>query len=285
LLQLVKEGHVSGWDDPRMPTLRGLRRRGVTPEAIRDLCDRVGVTKAQGIVDLGLLEHCVREDLNRRAPRRMGVLRPLRVVLENYPEGKVEELAATNNPEDPNAGTRPVPFSRVLYIEQEDFREDPPKQFFRLAPGREVRLRYGYFIRCLDVVKDREGNVVELRCSYDPETRGGSAPDGRKVKATLHWVSARHSIPAEIRLYDRLYTVENPLEGGDFKAFLNPASLETVAGCLEPSLAEEAPDFRCQLERLGYFCIDPDSARDRLVLNRTVTLKDTWAKIEKRLGS
>ncbi len=289
LLRLVQEGHVTGWDDPRMPTIAGMRRRGYTPEAIRDFCERIGVAKKNSIVDIALLEHCVREDLNKRAPRVMAVLRPLRVVIDNYPEGLVEEMEAVNNPEDPSMGTRKVPFSRVLYIERDDFREDPPKQFYRLAPGREVRLRYAYFIKCVDVVKDPQtGEVVELHCTYDPETRGGSAPDGRKVKATLHWVSAAHAIPAEVRLYDRLFTVEDPdhvEEGKDFTAYLNPRSLEVLTSCwVEPSLANAAPGSRYQFERLGYFCVDlVDSKPGRLVFNRTVTLKDEWAKIESKL--
>ncbi len=283
LLRLVEEGRVSGWDDPRMPTIGGLRRRGYTPESIRALCDRVGVAKYESIVDIALLEHCLREDLNKRAPRVMGVLRPLRVVIENYPEGEAEELDAVNNPEDPAAGTRKVPFSRVLYIEREDFREDPPKKFFRLAPGREVRLRYAYFITCREVVKDEKtGEIVELRCTYDPATRGGDAPDGRKVKATLHWVSAEHAIDAEVRLYDHLFTKENPAEEEDFKACLNPESLEVLKACpVEPSLAGAEPGSRFQFERQGYFCVDPDSAKGKLVFNRAVTLRDTWAKIEK----
>jgi glutaminyl-tRNA synthetase len=287
-LELVEEGHVSGWDDPRMPTLVGMRRRGYTPEAIRAFCDRIGVAKRENVVDVALLEHAVREDLNRRAPRIMGVLRPLRVVLENYPEDRVEEMDVVNNPEDPSAGTRRVPFSRVLYIEQDDFREDPPKKFFRLAPGREVRLRNAYFITCTGVVKDpKAGEVVELRCTYDPATRGGDAPDGRKVKATLHWVSAAHAIPAEVRLYDRLFNAEMPGSSDrDFRADLNPASLEVLRDCrIEPSAAGAAPGTRYQFERLGYFCVDPDSREGGLVFNRTVTLKDTWAKIAQREGA
>ncbi|MDE3154209.1 MAG: glutamine--tRNA ligase/YqeY domain fusion protein [Acidobacteriota bacterium] len=285
LLQLVQQRHVAGWDDPRMPTISGLRRRGYTPESIRDFCTRVGVAKKENVIDMALLEYSVREDLNRRAPRVMGVLRPLRVVLTNYPEGQVEEVDVINNPEDPAAGTRKVPFSRVLYIEQDDFREDPPKKFFRLAPGREVRLRCAYFITCQEVVKDGAGNIVELRCTYDPATRGGDAPDGRRVKATLHWVSAAHACEAEVRLYDRLFTVEDPegQEGHDFLAFLNPGSLETLAGCqVEPGLADAPPGYRCQFERLGYFCVDPDSGGGRLVFNRTVSLRDTWARIEEK---
>jgi glutaminyl-tRNA synthetase len=287
LLTLVEQGHVTGWDDPRMPTLSGLRRRGYTPEAIRTFCERIGVAKRNSVVDPALLEHCLREDLNRRAPRVMAVLRPLRVVIVNYPEDQVEELEAVNNPEDPSMGTREVPFSRVLYIERDDFREDPPKQFFRLAPGREVRLRYAYFITCTGVVKDdRTGEVVELHCTYDPATRGGDAPDGRKVKATLHWVSAAHALEAEVRLYDQLFVKADPSddeEGVDFTASLNPQSLEVLQSCrVEPSLVGAAPGDRYQFERLGYFCVDPvDSAPEALVFNRTVTLRDTWAKIEK----
>jgi glutaminyl-tRNA synthetase len=285
LLRLVQEGQVKGWDDPRMPTLSGLRRRGFTPEAIRDFCDRIGVAKKDSIVDIALLEHCLREDLNRRAPRVMGVLKPLRVVIENYPEGRVEELMAVNNPEDPGAGTRSLPFSRVLYIEQDDFRESPPPKYYRLAPGREVRLRYGYFLRCVDVVKDGLGHIAELRCTYDPATRGGDAPDGRKVKATIHWVSAAHAVPAESRLYDRLFVKEDPDEveqGQDFLANLNPASLEILTGCrVEPSLANAKAGSIYQFERQGYFCVDPDTAKGKLVFNRTVSLKDEWAKIEK----
>ncbi|HOI96225.1 MAG TPA: glutamine--tRNA ligase/YqeY domain fusion protein [Syntrophobacter fumaroxidans] len=286
LLQLVREGHVAGWDDPRMPTLAGIRRRGYTPEAIRNFCELIGVGKRDSMVDAALLEHCIREDLNRRAPRVMGVLRPLRVVIDNYPEGQVEDLEAVNNPEDPGMGTRKVPFSRVIYIEQEDFMEAPPKKFYRLAPGREVRLRYAYFITCVDVVKDAQGRVVELRCTYDPATRGGGAPDGRAVKATLHWVSADHALEAEARLYDHLFLKADPddeRDGLDFKAHINPASLEVVTSCrVEPSLAGAAPGTRYQLERQGYFCVDPDSTAQKLVLNRTVTLRDTWAKVMKK---
>ncbi len=286
LLQLVQEGHVKGWDDPRMPTLSAMRRRGYTPEAIRNFCRLIGINKVDSLVDVALLEHCVREDLNRTAPRVMGVLRPLRVVVENYPEGQTEEMEAVNNPEDPAAGTRKVPFSRVLYIEREDFMEEPPPKFYRLAPGREVRLRYAYFIKCERVVKDpATGEVVELRCTYDPATRGGDAPDGRRPKATLHWVSAAHALPAQVRLYGHLFTKEdlNALpEGEDFRAYLNPNSLEVLAGCqLEPSLAGAPAGSRCQFERLGYFCVDPDSTASRLVFNRTVTLRDEWAKIQK----
>jgi len=287
LIQLVDEGHVSGWDDPRMPTISGLRRRGYTPEAIRSFCERIGVARRDSVVDMALLEFIVREDLNKRVPRVMAVLRPLRVVIVNYPEDQVEELEAVNNPEDPAMGTRKVPFSRVIYIEQEDFREDPPKKYFRLAPGREVRLRYAYFIKCVDVIKDdTTGEVVELHCTYDPETKGGTAPDGRKVKATLHWVSADHAINAEVRLYDTLFSESNPADvkdGQDFKDYINPNSLETLTDCrLEPSLIEAAPGSRFQFERLGYFCVDTVySTARRPVFNRTVTLRDTWAKILK----
>ena len=285
LLKLVQAGRVTGWDDPRMPTLSGMRRRGYTPEAIRDFCDRIGVAKKDSMVDIALLEHCVREDLNRRAPRVMGVLKPLRVVIENLPEGQVEERAAVNNPEDPAAGTRSIPFSRVLYIEQDDFRETLPPKYYRLSPGREVRLRYAYFIKCVGVVKDAQGNVVELHCTYDPATGKGDAPDGRKVKATIHWVSAAHAVPAEVRLYDRLFVKENPdeaEEGQDFTAHLNPKSLEALTNCwVEPSLASARPGSIYQFERQGYFCVDPDSARGKPVFNRAVTLKDEWARIEK----
>jgi glutaminyl-tRNA synthetase len=283
LLDLVQDGHVSGWDDPRMPTIVGMRRRGYTPEAIRMFCERIGVAKRENTVDVALLEHAVREDLNRTAPRVMGVLAPLRVVIENYPEGQSETFDVVNNQEDPSAGTRAVPFSRVIYIERDDFREDPPKKFFRLAPGREVRLRGAYFVTCTQVIKDAAGEVSELRCTYDPATRGGDAPDGRKVKATLHWVSAAHALDVEVRLYDRLFTSEMPGAAGDYVADLNPRSLEVLkAAKLEPSVAEAAPGTRYQFERLGYFCVDPDSATGRLVFNRTVTLKDTWARIEQR---
>jgi glutaminyl-tRNA synthetase len=285
LLQLVEEKHVNGWDDPRMPTISGLRRRGYTPEAIRDFCDRIGVAKKENVIDVALLEHCVREDLNRRAPRAMAVLKPLKIVLENYPDGLVEEMDVVNNPEAPSAGTRKVPFSRVLYIEHDDFREDPPKKFFRLAPGREVRLRNAYLITCREAVKDpATGAIVELRCTYDPATRGGDAPDGRKVKATLHWVSAPHAVDGEVRLYDRLFSVADTSadDEGDWKTFLNPDSLQVLTACkLEPSLATPAAT-RYQFERLGYFAVDPDSRPGAPVFNRTVTLKDTWAKIEAR---
>jgi glutaminyl-tRNA synthetase len=289
LLTLVQNGHVSGWDDPRMPTLCGIRRRGYTPEGIRAFCSRVGVSKTNGTIEIGMLEHAVREDLNKRAQRVMAVLRPLRVVIDNYPEGLVEEVEAVNNPEDAGMGTRKAPFSRVLYIERDDFREDPPKQYYRLAPGREVRLRYGYFITCTGVVKDEKtGEVSEIHCTYDPATRGGNAPDGRKVKSTIHWVSAAHAIDAEVRLYDHLFSRENPgddSEGLDFTAYLNPNSLEVVTNCkLEPSLAGAPPGSRYQFERLGYFCVDKDSSPERLVFNRTVALRDTWAKIEKALA-
>ncbi|NQT72616.1 MAG: glutamine--tRNA ligase/YqeY domain fusion protein [Chloroflexi bacterium] len=287
LLQLVEEGYVNGWDDPRMPTISGLRRRGYTPESIRTFCERIGIAKTDSTIDIALLEHCIREDLNKRAPRVMGVLRPLRVVIDNYPENEKEELDAINNPEDPDAGIRKVPFSRVIYIEQDDFREDPPKKFFRLAPGREVRLRYAYFITCTDVVKDEHGEIVELHCTYDPASRGGNSPDGRKVKGTIHWVSADHAIEAEVRLYDRLLAVANPAgdeNGKDFKSYLNPDSLETVTGYVEPSLAGAAPLSRYQFERLGYFCVDSqDSTKEKLVFNRTITLRDSWAKIEQKL--
>ena len=287
LLKLVEEGHVRGWDDPRMPTLSGLRRRGYTPESIRNFCERIGVAKRDSVVDIAFLEHCIREDLNKRAARVMGVLRPLRVVIDNFPEDRVEEMEAVNNPEDPGMGSRKVPFSRVIYIEQEDFREDPPKNYYRLAPGREVRLRYAYFITCVGVVKDEEtGEVVELHCTHDPATRGGDAPDGRKVKATLHWVSAAHSLEAEVCIYDDLFTKPNPgdlEEGEDFTAYLNPNSLVHLTSCrIEPSLAGAVPGSRYQFERQGYFCVDPDTPKSgKLVFNRTATLRDTWAKIEK----
>jgi glutaminyl-tRNA synthetase len=288
LVRLVEDGYVKGWNDPRMLTISGLRRRGYTPESIRDFCDRIGVAKKDSMVDMALLEHCLREDLNKRAPRVMAVLKPLKVVIENYPEGQVEELDAVNNPEDPAAGSRKVPFSRELYIEQDDFMEDPPKKFFRLAPGREVRLRYGFFITCTEVIKDEAtGETLELRCIYDPETRGGNAPDGRKVKATLHWVSAHHALPAEVRLFSHLFTVENPAaveQDEDFTAHINPESLEVLSNCqLEPSLAEAKPEKIYQFERLGYFCADRyDCQKEKPVFNRTVTLRDTWAKIRKK---
>jgi glutaminyl-tRNA synthetase len=288
LIQLVDEGYVSGWDDPRMPTLSGLRRRGYTPEAIRGFCERIGVARRDSVVDMALLEYIIREDLNKQAARVMAVLRPLRVVIVNYPEEQTQELEAINNPEDPGMGTRSVPFSRVLYIEQEDFREDPPKKFFRLAPGREVRLRYAFFIKCVDVIKDEQtGEIVELHCTYDPATRGGDAPDGRKVKSTLHWVSAEHSLPAEVRLYDHLFEKENPddpKDEADFKTYLNPKSLETLTSCrVEPGLAGTQPGSICQFERQGYFCVDTkDSTPQKLVFNRTVTLRDTWARMQKK---
>jgi glutaminyl-tRNA synthetase len=286
LIRLVQEGHVSGWDDPRMPTIAGIRRRGYTPEAIRNFCDRIGVAKRESIVDIALLEFCAREDLNRRAPRVMAVLRPLKVVVDNYPEDLVEDLDAVNNPEDASMGMRKVPFSRVIYIEKDDFRENPPKEFFRLAPGREVRLRYAYYITCIDVVKDEKtGEITQLHCTYDPKTKGGDSPDGRKVKATLHWVSARHAVQAEVRLYDNLLMKSDPGdvdEGKDFMSLLNPDSLERLQSCfVEPTLSGVAPGSRYQFERQGYFCVDPDSSKDKLVFNRIVTLKDTWAKIEK----
>jgi glutaminyl-tRNA synthetase len=269
-----------------MPTIAGMRRRGITPAAIRAFCERIGVAKSNSTVDIALLEHCLREDLNRKALRVLGVLRPLRVVIENYPEDQVEELDAVNNPEDLSMGTRKIPFSRVIYIEQDDFREDPPKKFYRLSPGREVRLRYAYIIKCVDVVKDNDtGEVLEVRCTYDPETRSGSVQSQRRVKATLHWVSAAHAVPVEVRLYDHLFTAPQPddtREGADFTESVNPNSLETVTGCqIEPSLIGAQSGGRYQFERLGYFCVDPDSTGDRLVFNRTVTLRDTWARIQK----
>jgi glutaminyl-tRNA synthetase len=284
LRRLVQDGHVRGWDDPRMPTLGGLRRRGYTPEAIREFVRRVGVSKSNSVSELGLLEACLREDLNQRAPRVMGVLRPLRVVIENYPEDQVEMMTAVNNPEDPAAGTRPLPFSRVLYIEQDDFREEPPPKYFRLAPGREVRLRYAYFIKCIGSVKDpATGQVTELRCTYDPATRGGDAPDGRKVKATIHWLSAAHALPAEVRLYDRLFRDPDPEAQPDLIANLNPGSLEVLSGAqVEPSLAGARPGSLCQFERQGYFCVDPDTSDGRPVFNRSVTLKDDWARLQGR---
>ena len=286
LLQLVEQRVVSGWDDPRMPTISGLRRRGHTPESIRDFCGRIGVAKKENVIDVAQLEHSVREDLNRRAPRVMAVLRPLKVVLTNYPEGQVEEVDVINNPEDPAAGTRKVPFSRVLYLERDDFKEDPPKKFFRLSPGKEVRLRCAYFITCTEAIKDERGEVVELRATYDPATRGGDASDGRRVKATLHWVSGAHALPIEVRLYDRLFRVEDPEKVGEGQTFLdhiNPASLDVLQGCLaEPSLATAAVSARFQFERIGYFCVDPDSRPGKLVVNRTVSLRDAWAKIEQQ---
>ena len=286
LLELVEGGHVAGWDDPRMPTLTALRRRGCPPAAIRDFCNRIGIAKANSVVQVAQLEDAVRQELNRTAPRVMAVLRPLKVVIENYPEDRTEQLDAVNNPEDESAGARPVPFGRELWIERDDFMEDPPRKFFRLAPGREVRLRYAYFLTCRDVVKDADGNVVELRCTYDPETRGGYAPDGRKVRGTIHWVSARHAVRAEARLYDHLFTAEYPEdlpEGANWLDGINPASLETLDTCyVEPGIAAAPAGTRCQFERRGYFCVDPDSTPERPVFNRTVTLRDTWAKIAKR---
>jgi len=285
---LVQEGYVSGWDDPRMPTISGMRRRGYTPEAIKDFCERIGIAKSDNLVDYSLLEHCVREDLNKRALRFMGVLEPLKVVIVNYPEEQEEELEAINNPEDPSAGKRKIPFSREIYIEKSDFREDPPRKFFRLAPGKEVRLRYAYYITCEEVVKDEQGNIVELRCTYDPESRGGYTPDGRKVKGTLHLVDARKAKKAKVRLYDRLFLVENPAleekKGKSFKELLNPESLKEVEALVEPALYGLKPGDVFQLERVGYFCVDRDSTSESLVLNRTVTLKDSWAKIEAKLS-
>ena len=286
LLELVEQGHVTGWNDPRMPTISGLRRRGYTPKSIRNFCDRIGVAKSNSIVDIALLEYCLREDLNKRSPRVMAVLNPLRVVIDNYPEDRVEELDAENNPEDAGMGSRKIPFSRVIYIEQEDFREDPPKKFFRLSPGSEVRLKHAYYIKCVRVVKDEKtGKVVELHCTYDPESRGGWTPDGRKVMGTLHWVSAAHALEAEVRLYGRLFVKANPVDekdGADFKTYLNPNSLETLTSCrVEPGLAGAAPGSRYQFLRKGYFCVDPDSTEGALVFNQTVSLRDTWAKIEK----
>ena len=284
LLQLVQQKHVSGWDDPRMPTVCGLRRRGYTPESIRDFCARIGIAKKENVIDVAQLEHSVREDLNVRVPRVMAVLRPVKVVITNYPEGQIEHVDVINNPENESAGRRKVPFSRVLYIEREDFKEDPPKKFFRLSPGREVRLRCAYFITCTEVIKDAAGEIVELRCTYDPATRGGDSPDRRKVKATLHWVSAAHALPVEVRLYDRLFSVEDPeaaARGTTFLDHLNSGSLEVLRGCqAEPSLASAQSPERFQFERLGYFCVDPDSRPDALVFNRTVSLRDTWARIE-----
>jgi glutaminyl-tRNA synthetase len=288
LRRLVEEGHVKGWDDPRMPTLSGMRRRGYTPGAIRNFVSAAGVSRTNGVVELAMLEHFVREDLNKRSPRVMAVLRPLKVVIDNYPEGQVEEMDAVNNPEDASAGTRKVPFSRVLYIEQDDFRETPPKGYYRLSPGREVRLRYGYLVTCTSVVKNDAGEVVEVHCTYDPATRGGNTPDGRKVKSTIHWVSAASAVDAEVRLYEPLFTKEHPdetEEGDDFISNLNPNSLEVVAAAkVEPSLANVSAGTRYQFERLGYFCVDPDSKPGKPVFNRTVALKDTWAKVEKKQG-
>jgi glutaminyl-tRNA synthetase len=288
LLQLVQEKRVSGWDDPRMPTLSGIRRRGYTPEAIRTFCNSIGVSKTNGSIELAMLEHFVREDLNKRALRVMSVLRPLKVIIDNYPDGQVEEMDAINNPEDPNAGSRKVPFSRVLYIEQDDFREEPPKGYFRLSPGREVRLRYAYFITCTNVVKNANGEVIEVHCTYDPASRGGNSPDGRKVKSTIHWVSAEHAVEGEVRIYENLFAKENPgdvEEGQDFLSNLNPHSLDVIPDAkMEPSLANAKPGDRYQFERIGYFCVDPDSKLGKPVFNRTVALKDTWAKVEKKQG-
>jgi glutaminyl-tRNA synthetase len=287
IIKLVTDKHVRGWDDPRMPTLSAMRRRGYTPAAIRNFCESVGVAKRQTTIDIAQLEAAVRDDLNKLAPRVMSVLRPIRVIIDNYPEGQTEELDAVNNPEDPSMGTRKVPFSRVLLIDREDFREDPPKQFFRLSPGREVRLRYAYFIKCIGVIKDESGNVLELRCTYDPATKGGDSPDGRSPKATLHWLSAAHAVPAEVRLYDRLFKDERPSDddAGDFSGSLNPTSLEILSSAqVEPSLLGCKPGSRFQFERQGYFCVDLDSKPGSLVFNRTVTLRDTWARIEKKGG-
>jgi glutaminyl-tRNA synthetase len=282
LLELVQGKHVNGWDDPRMPTICGLRRRGYTPEAIRKFCEILGITKTNSLSDIALLEHCLREDLNKRAPRVMAVMDPLKLVIENYPEGQSEQLEAINNPEDPTQGERLVPFSRNIYIDRNDFMEEPPKKFFRLAPGAEVRLRYGYFIRCTEVIKDAAGNITELRCTYDPETRGGSAPDGRKVKGTIHWVSADHAVEAEVRQYDRLFTVENPAAEDNWLDCLNQDSLEIKKAYLEPELTKAAPGFICQFERQGYFCADKDSTPEKLIFNRTVALRDSWAKTQNK---
>ncbi len=286
LIRLVEEGHVNGWDDPRLPTLSGMRRRGYTPEAIRDFCNRIGMSKSDNLIDISLLEYCLRQDLNIRAPRVMAVLRPLKVIIDNYPEGKVGELDAENNPEDESTGSRKIPFSREIYIEREDFMEDPPRKYFRLAPGREVRLKHAYYITCVGVVKDEQtGEVTELHCTYDPKTRGGWSEDGRKVRGTLHWVSTPHALEAEVRLFDYLFTKPNPNDveaGSDFREYLNPNSLEVLASCrVEPSLAGAAPGSHYQFLRTGYFCVDPDSSGGKLVFNRTVTLRDTWAKIQR----
>ena len=284
LVQLVREGRVGGWDDPRLPTLAGLRRRGYTPESIRNFCEQVGIAKRQNVIDIAMLEHAIRDDLNRRAPRVLAVLRPLKVVIENYAEGQVEHLDAINNPEDPDGGTRKLPFSRELYIERDDFMEDPPRKFFRLGPGREVRLRYGYFITCTDAIKNDAGQVVELRCTYDPETRGGQAPDGRKVRGTIHWVSLQHAVDAEVRLYDHLFTSERPDDDDNFMTTLNPESLEVVPSAkVEPSLADAVPGEKYQFERIGYFAVDPDSQPGALVFNRTVTLRSSWKKVAARM--
>ena len=281
LVQLVADGHVRGWDDPRMPTLSGLRRRGIPPAAIRDFVRRIGLTRSDSMVEVGVLEHCARELLNKTALRRMAVLRPLKVVIENYPAGETEHLRAINNPEDEGAGSRDVPFSGEIYIEREDFMEDPPRKFFRLAPGREVRLRYAYFLTCREAIKDDAGDVIELRCTYDPASRGGKSPDGRKVKATLHWVSAAHAVGAEVRIYDQLFTRPDPGAGGDMVGDLRPRSVDVLRECrLEPGLADAVPGETVQFERQGYFCVDPDSTPGALVFNRTVALRDTWAKIQ-----
>ncbi|MCE5330041.1 glutamine--tRNA ligase/YqeY domain fusion protein [bacterium] len=284
LLELVEKNYVSSWDDPRMPTISGMRRRGYSPEAIRNFCSQIGVAKADSTVDMAFLEHIIREDLNKKAMRVMGVLNPLKIIIDNYPEDQEEELTAINNPEDPDAGTRKIPFSKIIYIEKDDFMENPPSKFFRLSPGREVRLRYAYFIKCIDIIKDKDGTILELHCTYDPSTKGGDAPDGRKVKATLHWVSAGHCIQAEARLYDKLFIKENPLKtDGDcnFKDNLNPDSLRIIDSCkIEPSLSSAKPGNIYQFERLGYFCVDPDTTNDKIVFNRTATLKDEWAKIK-----
>jgi glutaminyl-tRNA synthetase len=282
LKELVDEKHVNGWDDPRLPTISGMRRRGYSPESIRNFCSRIGVAKVNSIVDFSFLEFCVREDLNKTAQRYMGVINPLKVVIENYPKDKTEYFEAVNNPEDPKSGTRKIPFTKTLYIEQEDFMEDPPKKFFRLAPGREVRFRYSYLVTCKDVIK-KNGKVVELRCTIDPETKGGYAPDGRKVKSTIHWISADHAINAETRLYERLFTVEYPAGEGDYKEFINPDSLKVLKDCkVEPVVKKLKPLDRFQFERLGYFCIDPDTKKDKIIINRTVTLRDTWKKIQQK---
>jgi glutaminyl-tRNA synthetase len=286
LLKLVESGQVSGWDDPRMPTISGIRRRGFPAEAVRHFCSRIGITKYQGMTDVSLLEFSVREHLNKVAPRVLGVLRPLKVVITNYPEDQEETFEAINNPEDPEAGRRPVPFSRELYIERDDFMEDAPRKYFRLAPGREVRFRYAYFLTCQEVIKNEAGEVVELRCTYDPESRGGKSPDGRKVKGTIHWVSARHALPATVRLIDRLFTVEDPQAGeGELEDYLNPESMEVLDNCrVEPSLGDAAAGFQFQFERLGYFCVDPDTTAERLVINRTIGLRDSWAKQASKKG-
>jgi len=288
LLALVREGHVKGWDDPRMPTISGLRRRGYTPESVRNFAERVGVAKRENIIDIGLLEYCLREDLNKRARRVMGIINPLKVVIENYPEGETEELNAVNNPEDESMGERKIPFSRVIYIEKDDFMVDPPKKFFRLSPGGEVRLRYAYFITCKEFIKNDKGEIIELICTYDPASRGGQSPDGRKVRGTIHWVSAEHAVKAEMRLYDRLFDLEDPYEseeGRDFTSNINPDSLKTVPGYVEPSVRKAKPGDKFQFERLGYFCVDPDSDEELLVINRTVTLKDTWAKLSGKVNT